>query len=178
MEPTPHQMIVAYGRYDRAIGQDGAMPWGMSLKGDLAHFRRLTLGKSIIMGRNTYESLGRPLPGRENIVVTRRKRLGKGVVAVKTLEEAYEQAQSTPIVIGGAALYAAALPFTDVVFATEVDGHFPDADVFFPELSEPEFIEALGSRQSHGPDQPGGYVYQTAIYVHHLSTIYRPETSA
>lgn len=161
------EMIVAYGKYDRAIGQDGDLPWGDALKADLRHFRRCTLGKSVIMGRTTYDSIGRPLAGRENIVLTHRALDAPGVCTVRSLDEAYERATHTPIVIGGAALYLDALPTTDIIYATEVQGRFPSADRHFPELPS-GFIEAFGARQAVRPDVPGGLAYEYTIYLRHL----------
>ena len=128
------ELIVAYG-LGREIARDGDMPWGRELPADLWHFRDLTLGKSAIMGYNTYRSIGRKLPDRENIVVTS-KRLPCGVLAVRSLEEAYARASSDPIIIGGGQLYAAALPDIDRIYATEVQAEFPGSDVFFPELPD------------------------------------------
>ncbi|MEO5949520.1 MAG: dihydrofolate reductase [Candidatus Saccharimonas sp.] len=163
------EMIVAYGKYDRAIGQDGQMPWGNTLKQDLRRFRQLTLGKSVIMGRHTFESIGRPLPGRHNIVVSSHAGSPEGVRVVPSLTEAYAIASVTPIVIGGGRLYEEALPYTDTIFTTEIDGHFPDADTFFPEIPpEPVFMEAPGARQHMRPDVLGGYAYEFAIYLRHL----------
>ena len=131
-------MVVAYGNI-REIGDRGDMPWHRDLPADLRRFRQLTIGKSVIMGYNTYKSIGRPLADRENIVVTSR-RLPCGIVAVKSLEAAYERAEYEPCVIGGAMLYAAALESVDHIFATEVDGTFTNADTFFPGLT-PEWHE-------------------------------------
>lgn len=162
-------MIVAYGKYDRAIGQDGLMPWGNSLTRDLRRFRQLTLGKSVIMGRLTFESIGRALPGRQNIVVSSHDDFREGVTRVRSLDEAYDKAAASPIVIGGGRLYRAALPFTDTIFATEVDGRFPDADTFFPEIPpEPIFMEAPGARRHIPADVLGGYAYDFTIYLRHL----------
>lgn len=131
------EMIVAYGQ-TREIGRNGDMPWGRDLPADLRHFRQLTVGKSAIMGYNTYKSIGRPLAERENIVVTRR-RLPCGVIAVRSLDEAFERASLQPIVIGGAQLYAAAIPFVDTIHATEIQASFPGSDTFFPDLPRGEF---------------------------------------
>jgi len=163
------EMIVAYGKYDRAIGQNGLMPWGTSLKQDLRRFRQLTLGKSVIMGRSTFESIGRALPNRQNIVVTSHEDFPDDVTVARSLEEAYARADATAIVIGGGQLYRSALRYTDTIFATEVEGRFPDADTFFPQIPpEPTFIEAPGARQRIRPDIIGGYAYEFAIYLRHL----------
>jgi dihydrofolate reductase len=147
-------MVVAYGNL-REIGERGDMPWHRDLPADLQRFRQLTIGKSVIMGYNTYKSIGRPLAERENIIVTSR-RLPCGVVAVKSLEAAYERAEYEPCIIGGAMLYAAALDSVDTVFATEVDGTFPDADTFFPTLPS-EWREV--SREHHQQDERNLFDY-------------------
>lgn len=161
------EMIVAYGKYDRAIGQDGGLPWGDTLKADMRRFRQCTFGKSVIMGRATYDSIGHPLAGRENIVLTHHEINAPGVIVADSLDEAYERAQYTSIVIGGAALYLQALPTTEIIYATEIHERFPDADTFFPELPD-TFIEAFGARQAIPPDVPGGLGYDHTIYVQHL----------
>lgn len=171
------EMIVAYGKYDRAIGQDGQLPWGNTLRRDMRRFRQLTLGKSVIMGRRTWESIGRPLPGRDNIVVSSHLEAPNSITVVRSLDEAYARAARPPIVIGGGVLYREALPSTDVVYATEVEGRFPDADTFFPELPpEPTFIEAFGARQHMPPDVLGGYAYDFTIYMRHLSEALKIES--
>src|SRR5665213_811112 len=118
------------------IGRDGALPW--RLASDMAHFKALTLGKPIIMGRKTWDSLPRkPLPGRTNIVVTRDGAFrGEGVKIAPGFDEAVETARAenpTEIaVIGGAALFAAALPLSTRIELTEIEGDF-EGDVFLPE---------------------------------------------
>lgn len=118
------------------IGKNGTLPW--RLPEDLAHFKRQTLGHAIIMGRKTFESIGRPLPGRRNIVVTRSPSAQfPGCEVAKGLAEAVALARTTddePFVIGGAAIYAEALPWvtrlviTDVLQSTDGDTYFPSFD--------------------------------------------------
>lgn len=147
-------MVVAYGN-NREIGERGDMPWHRNLPADLQRFRQLTIGKSVIMGYNTYKSIGRPLAERENIVVTSR-RLPCGIIVAKSLEEAYERAEYEPCVIGGAMLYTAALESVDHIFATEVDGMFPNADTFFPPLTN-DWQET--SREHHRADERNLFDY-------------------
>lgn len=139
-------LIVAYAQ-NRVIGRDNTLPW--KLPSDLAHFKRTTLGHPIIMGRKTWESLGRPLPGRRNIVISRDANypaqgaecvtsLAQAIAAVQDLEEAF--------VIGGAQIYQEALPFAQQVIATEVQESL-EGDAFFAPLDKAQWIEA--SRQSH-----------------------------
>ena len=119
-------LIVAMAR-NRVIGRNNRLPW--YLPEELQYFKQATLGKSIIMGRRTHESIGRPLPGRSNIVVTRDTGWSAdGVAVVHSLEEAFEQAERQAlidgveecVVIGGAQLYAEALPLADRLYLTEV----------------------------------------------------------
>lgn len=131
--------IIAAMDLNRGIGKDNALPW--HLKGDMAHFKELTTGTSVIMGRKTWESLPeayRPLPNRENIVLTRSDDyvLPEGVLKVGSLDEALEQASHDHVyVIGGATLYEEAIQHPECrgLSLTLVNGVF-DCDAFFPEI--------------------------------------------
>lgn len=146
------ELIVAYG-LKREIGMGGDMPWARELPADLRHFRELTVGKSAIMGYNTFVSIGRPLPHRQNIVVTSHP-LPPGLDGVRSLAEAYERAEYQPIIMGGAQLYAAALPGIDTVYATEIQASFPGSDTFFPELPD-GFVEV--ERTLYPADERNAY---------------------
>lgn len=135
MSEFPIALIVAAADND-VIGRDNALPW--DLPGDLAHFKRTTMGKPILMGRLTYESIGRPLPGRTNIVISRDPDYSAaGVRCVQSLEEAIELAQhiarsdgsSELMVIGGAQIYALALPMASRIYLTRVHAE-PAGDAF------------------------------------------------
>lgn len=136
-EPTrPALALIAALTSNRVIGRDGAMPW--TIPADLAYFRRITLGHTVIMGRRTWASLGKPLPGRRNIVVTSDTAPRyAGAEVVRSLEAAMALCANEKLVfcIGGGALYRAALPFTTNLFLTEIqvelagDTSFPDVDV-------------------------------------------------
>lgn len=133
-------LIVAYAS-NRVIGRDNGLPW--KLPGDLAHFKRTTLGHPIIMGRKTWESLGRPLPGRINIVVTRQGGYAAaGAVVVASLQAALDACpqDADPFVIGGAQLYMLALPGADRIVATEVHAEVA-GDAWFPELPPGQWRE-------------------------------------
>jgi dihydrofolate reductase len=129
--PKTITLIAAMGT-NRAIGLDGRMPW--HLPAELQHFKRTTMGKAIVMGRKTWQAIGRPLPGRQNIVVSR----NPGVTAVEadvadSLESAVEVAKSSEImVIGGGQLYSLALPYARRMILTLIDIE-PEADTWFPE---------------------------------------------
>lgn len=140
-------MIVAMGR-NRAIGRGGALPW--RLPGDLRFFKRTTMGKPVVMGRKTWESLPNgALPGRTNIVVTRdRAYRADGAEIVNDAGLALELARAAALaagqeevmVIGGAEIYAILLDRTDRLYITEVDAE-PEADAFFPSLSDSDWRE-------------------------------------
>ncbi|MCD0504539.1 dihydrofolate reductase [Bordetella petrii] len=152
-------LVVAYSD-NRVIGRDNALPW--KLPGDLAHFKRTTLGSPIIMGRKTWESLGRPLPGRANIVISRNPQYtAQGAVAVPTLQAAVEAAGTVDdaYVIGGAQIYAQALPLAHRIVATEVHAQV-EGDAFFPYL--PSFAWREASRQPQ-PEE-NGYAYDFVVY--------------
>lgn len=132
-----------------AIGRDGQMPW--HVPEDLAHFKRVTHGSPVVMGRHTWESLPerfRPLPGRANIVVTRDPAripdlTAAGAMTAPSLEDALEQARQlrtagteTVWVIGGGQLYRSALPLADELVVTRLDLDIPDADTFAPEIGK------------------------------------------
>ncbi len=116
------------------IGRDGSMPW--HLPADLAHFKRVTWGHPILMGRRTFAAIGRALPGRRNIVLTRNPEFrALGIETAASLDEALSLAGDVPqiMVIGGAELYRAALPLARRIYLTRVHAR-PEGDTFFPDL--------------------------------------------
>jgi dihydrofolate reductase len=126
-------LVAALAR-NRVIGVGNRLPW--RLPEDLARFKRLTLGAPVIMGRRTRESIGRPLPGRRNIVVTReRQARWEGCVVAHSLDEALALARDAAetFVIGGAELYAQALPGADRLYLTLIDADYA-GDAWFPEF--------------------------------------------
>lgn len=137
----PLSLIVAVAR-DGVIGREGALPW--HLPEDLQHFKRLTTGHAIVMGRRTFTSIGRALPNRRNLVVSRTLRdAPAGVEVFPSLDAALAAARLTdpaPFVIGGAALYAEALPLATTVYVTEIDRDVL-GDVRFPALDRSLFRE-------------------------------------
>lgn len=139
--------IIAAVAANGVIGKDNGIPW--HLPSDFAHFKRMTMGKPLIMGRKTYESIGRPLPGRTTIVVTRQKDYQpKGVVVAPDLDAALQQAQhiatadraNEVMVAGGAEIYSQALPIADRMYITHV-GVNPEGDSFFPAVDLNEWKE-------------------------------------
>lgn len=155
-EPSRLSLIVAQGR-NRVIGAGGQLPW--RLKGDLAHFKRTTLGAPVIMGRKTWESLPkRPLPGRPNIVISRdwnydaaEARVYSSFVPALSAGRAMalRSGGKEVFVIGGAAIYALALPLADRIYLTEVDAA-PDGDAFFPALDTAHWQETSSTRIEAG----------------------------
>jgi dihydrofolate reductase len=136
------------------IGRDNALPW--HLPADLAHFRRVTMGKSILMGRRTFQSIGRPLPGRRNIVLTRGDFAAPGVETVRSLDEALELVAGEPELanIGGAEAFRLALPRTDRIYLTRVHA-VVDGDTFLPDLPATEWREV--EREERAADERNAY---------------------
>lgn len=137
----PRIYLVAAVAANGIIGAAGQLPW--RLPEDLQHFKHLTMGHPVIMGRRTWESIGRPLPGRENIVVTRSAQLAApGCRVAHSLDEALAAAGSADavFVIGGGDLYRAALPLAETLLLTEIRRDFP-GDAFFPAFDRAAFRE-------------------------------------
>lgn len=158
-------LVLVVARADNGvIGNDGGMPW--HLPGDLKHFKRVTVGKPCIMGRKTFESIGRPLPGRHNIVMTRDEDWeAEGVTRAANLAEAIAAAGLDPrsrakevMVIGGAEIYAQALPAATRIELTEVHAA-PGGDTVFPALGD-GWIETARERHE-GPDGQPDYSFIT-----------------
>ncbi|MDQ3032921.1 MAG: type 3 dihydrofolate reductase [Myxococcota bacterium] len=128
-------VLIAAVAKNGVIGREGTLPW--RLPDDLAHFKQLTLGKPIVMGRKTYESIGRPLPKRTNIVLSRSAAPIDGAIVVRSIEDAITAARETEVselcVIGGEAVYAAFLPRADRLELTEVDAEV-EGDARFPDF--------------------------------------------
>lgn len=134
--PRPNvSIVVAITDVKRSIGKGGDLL--VRISDDLKRFKALTMGHPIIMGRKTYESIGRPLPGRTNIVITRNPEFKpEGVIICSSIEEALDKAGSDEaFVIGGGEIYAQALPFTSKIYLTIVESG-TEGNVFFPDYSE------------------------------------------
>lgn len=129
-------LIVAHD-LNKVIGVDNAMPW--HLPEELAYFKKMTMGKAMIMGRKTYDSIGRPLPGRQTIVVTRNQAFDEeGVIVVHQLEEGIKKAKEyadEAMIIGGAEIFELSLEFADRLYITLIDEAFK-GDTFFPEYTD------------------------------------------
>ncbi|MBQ9451111.1 MAG: dihydrofolate reductase [Bacteroidales bacterium] len=146
-----------------AIGRGGTMPW--HLRSDLQYFKRVTMGCPVIMGRTTFESIGRPLPGRRNIVLTRRQTPMEGVTCVATMEDAYAAAEPAPrcFVIGGASVYKEVIDTMDRLFITHIHTTIPDADAYFPEINSD--IWAVEARSGVLKDAGSGLEFEFVTYI-------------
>lgn len=158
------KLIVAKAS-NNVIGNDNDLIW--HLPNDLKHFKNLTTDHPIVMGRKTYLSLGRPLPNRTNIVITRDASFNdEKVVITYSLEEAIEKAKEINedfFIIGGGTIYKQAMPFVDELYITEVHHEF-DGDTYFPEIDEDDFEEI--SREHHLKDEKHPYAYSFVTYKH------------
>ena len=153
-------LIVAMAR-NRVIGSNNQMPW--HLPADFAYFKRITLGHPIVMGRKTFESIGRILPGRRNIVVSRNRNFQvDGAEVMHSVDEAISGCQGNEevFVIGGADLYAAALPHADRLYITEVDVT-PEGETLFPVVDKSSWLET--ARQRVEPDAKNSYAMEFVV---------------
>jgi len=162
--------IIVAAAENGVIGRQGQLPW--QLPADLKHFKALTLGHPIVMGRRTFESIGRALPGRTNIVLTGQPAwpAPAGVLVAHSLPEALALAAQQPggdevCVIGGGEIYRQALPATQVVHLTEVHTIFPEGDAFFPKLSPTEWREE--TRERHPADDQHAVAYSFVTLRRH-----------
>lgn len=166
MTDIPIALIAAVAK-NGAIGRDNGLPWRIS--GDLQFFKRTTLNKPVVMGRVTFDSIGRPLPGRDNIVVTRNPQWrAEGVQTAPSLEAALELAQGAAarrgaeevMVIGGAEIYCQALSRAARLYITEVDAQV-EGDAFFPKVDD-QWAES--SRECYPISEKDEYSYCLVRY--------------
>ncbi len=150
------------------IGNDQGLPW--HLPGDLRYFKRVTLGKPIVMGRRTFESIGRALPGRTNIVISRNPGLSaEGISLAASLDEALERADEVArreavdefVVIGGAQIYRLAIPKADRLYLTEVHARVP-GDTVLPDIAWERWRETV--REPHPAANADDYGYSFVVY--------------
>ncbi len=153
---TPLSIVVAVSE-NNAIGKNNELLW--HLPADLKHFKNTTTGHTIIMGRKTFDSIGRALPNRRNIVITRQAAMQvEGVEFVNSLNEALElcKDKEQAFIIGGGEIYRQALPFCDKIYLTRVHQYF-DGDAFFPELDEDNWQET--EKSDFLPDEKNKFAY-------------------
>jgi len=159
-------IVVAFDR-EHAIGRDNTLPWAGKLPADMRRFRELTTGDTVIMGRKTFESLPpsyRPLPDRQNIVLSLGEVAGTGFQVARSLAEAYALAEHDEVhVIGGSQIYELALPTADCVYATEIDTVIEDADAYLRGFNNDEWTETL--RADYPIDDRNAYGYSFITYL-------------
>tara|TARA_B100000929_G_C15441911_1_gene398282 strand:- start:611 stop:1096 length:486 start_codon:yes stop_codon:yes gene_type:complete len=146
---------------NRLIGKDNGLPW--HLPADLAYFKKITTGNSILMGRKTYESIGRALPNRRNIVITRNSEASfSGCEVVDSIDAALSitKNDNEVMVIGGASLCEQLLPEVTRLYITQIEGKFK-GDIFFPEYDKNEWYQV--SCESHQPDAINKFVYHFIV---------------
>jgi len=148
-------IIVAIAK-NNAIGKDNKLLW--YLPNDLKHFKDVTTGHTVIMGRKTFDSVGKPLPKRRNIVITRQDITIEGCEVVKSIEAALAlcAGEDEVFIVGGAEIYRQAIPLTNRIYLTVID-HYFDGDTFFPELNANEWEEK--ERENFEPDDKNKYYY-------------------
>ncbi|WP_409564365.1 dihydrofolate reductase [Methylobacterium sp. J-076] len=150
-------LVVAVAR-NGVIGRDNGLAWHLS--GDLKRFKALTLGTTLLMGRRTWDSIGRPLPGRRSLVLTRDPAFrAEGAETVHDWETAIQLSGGRLMVVGGAEIYALALPHADRIHLTEVEAE-PEGDVRFPAFDRSRYREVLRQEHPAGPrdDYPYAFV--------------------
>ena len=160
---------------NRVIGQDNQLPW--RLPADLKHFKRITMGKPVIMGRKTFESIGRPLPGRRNIVVTTAAAFhAEGCSVAGSIDEALAQAADSEeiMIIGGGTLYESCLDQARRIYLTCIHQAFA-GDTFFPELDPRQWQER--ERVDHAPDDVNPYAYSFMVLERRAAAEPRPPAS-
>lgn len=147
---------------NRLIGNHNQLPW--HLPADLAHFKSITLGKPVIMGRKTYDSIGKPLPGRRNIVISKQSLTIAGVEVVHSLEMAIQIAQHEKeiMIIGGATIFEQALPLVNKMYLTIIDHQF-SGDAFFPIWRATAWREV--AREHHAPDDKNKYPFDFVVLL-------------
>ena len=165
MSVSPRLVLVVAVAENGVIGRNGGMPW--HLPSELKRFKALTMGKPVLMGRKTYESIGRPLPGRANIVLTRdRDFKAPGIIVVANLKEALavaakeaERLNADEIsVIGGTSLFQETLPHADRIYLSEVHAS-PPGDTYFPDYDRGEWREVSREGPLREPGEPHAYSF-------------------
>ncbi len=156
--------IVAISK-NNVIGRDNGIPWHLS--GDMKFFKNTTIGHHVIMGRKTFYSMGRPLPRRTNIVITRDPFfIASGCLIARTIEEAlgiaYDNEETEAFIIGGGEIYALSLPYWDKIYLTEVNVEIPDGSVFFPAIDWQNW--RLLSAESQPADEQNDYDFTIKVF--------------
>ena len=152
-------LIVAMDK-NHVIGKDNKIPW--SLPADLAYFKKVTMGNTVIMGRKTFESIGRPLPGRQNVVITRNNNYtAEGCIIYNSIEDALETAGSKDVfIIGGANIYREFLPYANRLYITLIEECFL-GDTYFPEINYKEWKLTSKTKGERDDKNPYNYYFLT-----------------
>lgn len=161
---SPSLSIICAMDENRLIGNKNTLPW--QLPADLAYFKEITMDKPILMGRKTFESIGRPLPGRRNIIITRDPLLHfKGCETTQSIDSALElvKDQQEIMLIGGASLYQQTIDMADKLYITKIHGQF-EGDAWFPTIDPEYWTETW--REDHQPDERNQYAYSFVNYYH------------
>ncbi|MCW9056811.1 MAG: type 3 dihydrofolate reductase [Gammaproteobacteria bacterium] len=153
--------LIAAMDKNRLIGRENGLPW--HLPADFKHFKEVTMAKPIVMGRKTFESIGKPLPGRKNIVISRSGFMAEGVIVVDTIDAALKEAGNTEevMIIGGASFYEQMIDKADRLYLTHVDAEC-EGDAWFPcfDLSEWDIV----SEQAFNADEKNNYSFTIRCY--------------
>lgn len=158
----PHLSLLVAMAKNRTIGLNNTLPW--RIPEDLKHFKALTMGHHIVMGRKTYDSIGKPLPGRTTVVVSRSRGLEiPGCIVAHSLEKAMAACAGDDevFVCGGAEIYAQALPLADTLYATEIQQNI-EGDAHFPEFDRSVWQEV--AREKHSQSEPQPLEYHFVVY--------------
>lgn len=153
------KIVVAVSK-NWVIGNNNTLIW--KLPNDLKRFKEITTGGSVVMGRKTYESIGRPLPNRRNIIITRDLNYHiEDCEVVNSIEEALLLTNNDCFIIGGGEIYKQSLPITDIIYLTRIDEEF-EGDTYFPELNKNDWFESLN--ESFEPDEKNKHKYSFIKY--------------
>lgn len=150
-------IIAAIGR-NNVIGKDNSLPWRMPA--DMKHFVALTAGKTVIMGRKTFESIGKPLKERKNIILSRAEYHAAGCVVVSSIEDAIKESSNEAVVIGGASVYRQFLPRAQKMYLTLIDNDF-EGDAYFPSFSKEEWGITEYDEHKADAENPHDYAFIT-----------------
>jgi len=152
-------LIAAMGK-NRVIGKNNSLPWKLSA--DMKHFKELTTGKPVIMGRKTFEAIGKPLPNRTNIIITRNQNYKvEGCIVVDSIDEALNSSQGNEVmIIGGSQIYKEFLSKANKIYLTLIDGNF-EGDAFFPEYKVEEWEETSYEEHERDTNNPYNYTFLT-----------------
>lgn len=157
--------MIAAKSANNVIGRDNDLPWSGLLPADMSFFVSKTKGKPVIMGRNTFDSIGKALPKRVNVVITRNKSWSaENVLVAHSLDEALKMVADYEevMIIGGSEIYSQCINVADKLYITEIDTHIDDGDSFFPEIDSTWREE---SKSTYQPDEKNHFSYSFVTYV-------------